>query len=84
MNDNEPVFPVPAGTLQTGIAVRDWLAAIAMQGLASRGLEVKADRAMTMEEKEEELATRAYGLADAMLKTRRQNGADNPAVTPAS
>ena len=82
MNDNKPFFPVPAGSLQTGIAVRDWLAALAMQGLASRGLEVKADRAMSIQEKEEELATRAYGLADAMLKVGRQNTTAQPVVTP--
>ena len=84
MNDNKPLFPVPAGSLQTGIAVRDWLAALAMQGLASRGLAVKADRAMSIQEKEEELATRAYGLADAMLKVGSQNVTAKPVVTPAS
>ena len=73
MNDNKPVFPIPAGTMQTGISYRDWLAAIAMQGLSSRGFDVKADRAMTLEEREEELAKRAYGLADAMMKVRHQS-----------
>ena len=73
MYDNKPVFPVPAGTPHAGIAYRDWLAAMAMQGLASRELQVNADRALTMKEKDEQLAARAYALADAMLTVRRRN-----------
>ena len=81
MNENSPAFPVPSGSLQTGICMRDWLAAIALQGLTAKGIEVTADRAMTMKEKEEALATRAYGLADAMLTVRRRSAA---AATPAA
>ena len=64
-----PAFPVPHGA-EGGVAFRDWLAATALNGLASKGLEVKADRAMTQHEKNLEMAKQAYALADAMLEAR--------------
>jgi hypothetical protein len=70
MDHNAPVFPVPVGATGVGISYYDWLAAVALQALTTRGLEVKADRAMTDEERDFELATRAYRMADAMLRAR--------------
>lgn len=70
MDPTAPVFPVPVGATSVGISYYDWLAAVALQGLITRGLEIKADRAMTDEERDFELATRAYRVADAMLRAR--------------
>ncbi len=84
MNENSPAFPVPSGALQTGVCFRDWMAAVALQGLTAKGIEVTADRFMTMKEREEELAVRAYGLADAMLAVRRRQAAADTASAAAS
>ena len=70
MDHNTSLYPVPAGSIQIGICYYDWIAAVALQGLVTRGLEIKADRAMTDEERDFELATRAYRVADAMLRAR--------------
>lgn len=62
-------FPAPTGS-QGGITIRDWLAGQAFQGLAVNGLEIKADRHMTQEERNILLAERAYDMADSMLIVR--------------
>jgi hypothetical protein len=50
--------------------MHDWLAAVAMQGLITHGMDVKADRAMTEDDKDNEMARRAYRMAAAMLRAR--------------
>ena len=67
-----PFSSVPPGATYLGITLYDWLAAIAMQGLVTHGMEVQADRAMTEEDKDNEMAQRAYRIADAMLRAREQ------------
>jgi hypothetical protein len=70
MDHNTPVYPVPVGSTSVGISHYDWIAAVALLGLVTRGSEVKADRAMTDEERDLELATCAYRMADAMMSAR--------------
>jgi hypothetical protein len=85
MDSNTPLYPVPAGSANKGISCYDWIAAVALQALTTKGLDVKADRAMTDEERDLELATRAYKLADAMLRARANAAADkakSDAVSP--
>ena len=65
-----PAFPVPENAQSDGIAARDWFACVALQGLVARGLEIRGDRVMTEVEKANEFATRAYRMADAMLRIR--------------
>ncbi len=62
-----PAFPVPADAAHTGVTCRDWFAAVALQGLAAKGLEVFGDRVITEDEKNQIMATRAYAVADAMI-----------------
>jgi hypothetical protein len=69
---NQPLYPTPPGARGTGISTYDWLAALAMQGLMTRGMEVRGDRAMTEEEKDIEMAQRAYRVATAMMQARRE------------
>lgn len=69
---NQPLYPTPPGAKNPGISTYDWLAALAMQGLMTRGMEVRGDRAMTEQEKDNEMAQRAYSVADAMMRARRQ------------
>lgn len=66
-----PAFPSPPGSQHLGLTIRDYFAAAALQGLACRGLEVKGDRFMTQEQRDEEMAERAWGLAEAMLSHRK-------------
>ena len=68
-----PAYPVAPGAHLTGASLRDWLALGALQGLAAKGLDVNANRAMSQEDRDLEMATRAYGLADAMLTVRGRN-----------
>jgi hypothetical protein len=70
MDHNTLVFPVPPGATSAGVSYYDWIAAVALQGLVTRGPEIKADRAMTDDERDLELALRAYRLADAMIRAR--------------
>ncbi|MEZ6119606.1 MAG: hypothetical protein R3C28_23975 [Pirellulaceae bacterium] len=72
INGNQPAFPVSSGVNSTGLTLRDWMASAALQGLAAKGLEVKADRAMTEKEKDQAMARMAYRLADAMLAVRAE------------
>ncbi len=75
-----PFNPVPAGATHPGITLFDWLAAVAMQGLVTHGMEVRGDRALTEEDKDREMANRAYRMAGAMLRAREQ--ALSPAKDP--
>lgn len=61
------VYPVPDRAVHVGIQFRDWVAAMALQGLVAKGLEVTGDRFLTQQDKDRELVERAYGLADAMV-----------------
>lgn len=81
----QPTFPIPGGIQAIGVNQRDWLAAVALQGIAAKGLEVQADRAMTQVERDIEMANRAYALADAMLTVRAKRATPNaaPAKAPA-
>ncbi len=65
---SQPALPVNTACESTGLSVRQWYAALAMQAIVAKGLEVKADRVWSETEKERELATRAWRLADAMLQ----------------
>ena len=69
----ESAFPVISGAESSGLSIRDWMATAALQGLAAKGLEIQADRAMTQKEKDLAMAMQAYRLADAMLIVRREN-----------
>lgn len=74
INTGGPAFPVIAengmGHVSSGVTVRDYLAAKALQGLLPardpRG------RSAYTEMSPDELAKSAYGIADAMLKAREQ------------
>ncbi len=66
------LYPVPIGATSPGISHFDWLAAVALQGLITHGMEVQADRAMTEEDKDREMAERAYRMANEMLKAREK------------
>ena len=65
-----PAFPVPPAASSKGVTIRDWIAGMALQGLVSKGLEVRGDRVLSTTEKSREFAIRAYSLADAMLAAR--------------
>jgi uncharacterized membrane protein YukC len=84
MDTNTPFYPVPTGSASTGISYYDWIAAVALQALATKGVDVKADRAMSDEDRDLELATRAYKLADAMLRVRTKAAADRAAADRAA
>lgn len=66
---DEDMGGAASGTAPGG-NLRDWFAVSALQGLAAKGLEVNADRAMTQEDKHIAMAEMAYGLADAMMRVR--------------
>ncbi|WP_049246392.1 hypothetical protein [Morganella morganii] len=64
-------FPVPATELHgtdTGMTLRDYFAAKAMQGFFSSG--TKANMGTRYKEDMEYLAVAFYSMADAMLKVR--------------
>jgi hypothetical protein len=58
MDKIEQAFPNPHRTDMTGMTLRDYFAAKAMQGILFEGLD------------ESETAKNAYAMADAMLKAR--------------
>jgi hypothetical protein len=64
---DRPAFPVTASAVDHGVSRRDWLAAMALQGVVSKGLDVIGDRMISDSERNEMMARRAYALADAML-----------------
>ena len=65
--DHQAYFaPVPIGAKNSGITIHEWMAAAAMQGFINRGMAIQADRAMTEDEKDFEMAERASTMADAM------------------
>jgi hypothetical protein len=74
MDHQTPLFPPPLGAKNAGITIHDWLAALAMQGLLMHGMKVSADRALTEDEKDNQLAERAYKIANAMVRTRPKHG----------
>jgi hypothetical protein len=62
-----PAFPVPSAAIAMGVSRRDWFAAMALQGIVIKGLEVMSDRVVTIFERDLIMAQRAYALADAMV-----------------
>lgn len=69
---SRPAFPVSASSVENGVSVRDWFAAVALQGVAAKGLEVMGDRVVSEDERNMMVAERAYALADAMLHVGRK------------
>ena len=64
---DRPAFPVTASAVENGVSLRDWFAAMALQGVVAKGLDVIDDRMVSELERNEMMARRAYALADAML-----------------
>ena len=62
-----PAFPAPSSAAHPGVSLRDWFAANALQGIIAKGLEVRGDKALTQEERDQEMVSRAFGLADQMM-----------------
>ena len=60
-------FPVAATAIEEGVRLRDWLAAMALPGIMSKGLEVFGDRVVSESERDLMMARHAYAMADAML-----------------
>jgi hypothetical protein len=67
-SDGGPYHPIPwtkdPGIAQ-GLSLRDWLAGMALQGIASR---------LPWDGDEDEAAKQAYALADAMIQQREKGG----------
>ena len=63
MSIQEKAFPNPHLTHETGMTIRDYFAAKAMQGDMTQGIH-EADFP--------EMAARAYAMADAIMKAREQ------------
>jgi hypothetical protein len=61
-----PAFPLFAATGYTGMTLRDYFAAKAMQGQVNNPLKLGDDEAHRL------IAERAYRMADAMLKASEQ------------
>ncbi len=78
VNPQSPVFPAAMGSAEKGITLRQYYAASALQGLVAHGLEVRSDKVMTDEEKENVLAGRAFRMADALIRTEAAE-AESPA-----
>jgi hypothetical protein len=78
---DRPAFPVSATTVQQGVSLRDWLAAMALQGVVAKGLEVIGDRLVGEAERNLMMARRAYSLADAMLQVANESPPARPART---
>lgn len=64
---HSPAFPVGPDHIQPGLSLREWFAAMALQGLVAKGLEVNSERVLSPQERDLEMAKRAFRLADAML-----------------
>ena len=74
-------FPVSSNANQRGVSQRDWFAAMALQGLVAKGLEVSGDRVLSERDKCCIMADRAYRLADAMMLYSEKNAiAPEPAA----
>ena len=64
INDGGPAFPVPSLAVDSGMTLRDYFAAAALQGLiASRG-------SMSTRFLAEDDASYVFEIADAMIKAR--------------
>ena len=59
-NDEGPAFPVPSLAVGSGMTLRDYFAAAALQGILSS---TQTGHSMI-------IAKDAYGMADAMIKAR--------------
>ena len=66
MEPKDDVFPYVNATVHTGICMRDYIAIQAMNGILSSGLFGATNTEL--------IASRAYELADAMIKESKNNG----------
>lgn len=69
---SQPAFPVPSNAVTMGVTRRDWFAAMALQGVVSKGLDVIGDRVVSEQERYLMMARKAYALADAMVEAGKQ------------
>ena len=68
VNPQSPAFPAAMGSADKGITLRQYYASMALQGLVAHGIEVRSDKVMTDEDKQNVLAGRAFRMADAMIR----------------
>jgi hypothetical protein len=66
IEDGRPAFPVPHPSQESGMMLRDYFAAKAMQGMLACSVHPASDEHM--------LSRDAYTVADAMIKARGKNG----------
>ena len=67
MND-KPAFPI--NNMNTGMTLRDYFAAKALQGMSANPADVHDADQETYDEYVEEISRCAYKMADAMMKAR--------------
>lgn len=65
-DDTTPAFPMRGDEIATGLTMRDYFAAKAMQGYMASGGDIDIDGAYWFEKR----AKVAYAIADAMLSAR--------------
>lgn len=68
MNDGGPAFPVPLDKGWSGMSLRDYFAAAALNGFLS----INAKFPGILQPTEEDYSRAAYTVADAMLKEREK------------
>ncbi len=61
INDGGPAFPVPSLAVDSGMTLRDYFAAAALQGILARGQSLSSKKDEVLE---------AFKYSDAMLKAR--------------
>ena len=67
------VFPTNPQTQHDGISMRQWYAAMALQGLVAHGLEVRSDRVLSDDDRDNIFAEKAFALADAMMRFEQKD-----------
>lgn len=79
--NNQPAFPIPpefcddlSVEQQRGMALRDYFAAKAMQGMCANPDDSHENYDLNYEEYTKEISKCAYQMADAMLKAKETNG----------
>jgi hypothetical protein len=71
MSIQEKAFPNPHLTSETGMTVRDYFAAKAMQGMSANPDDGHEQYDLSYEDYVKEIACCAYKLADAMMEARK-------------
>ena len=74
-HDGGPAFPLPAPLSETGMTMRDYFAAAALQGVMKDRENVKALAKAADQEKQDPaafIASRMFNIADAMLAEREK------------